>query len=126
AVQSEGAGTASLTVTNFSREHTLLLLEAVACQDYGRIQTLAEVLGIDVQALAAVAQLLVLPLLQACGRHLASQVPAAWPHGYCPVCGAWTTLAELRGLEQARRLRCSRCGGRWGGPPPPRRVVRGG
>src|SRR6185369_17576303 len=49
AVQSEGAGTASLAVTNFSREHTLLLLEAVACQDLGRVQTLAEVLGIDVQ-----------------------------------------------------------------------------
>jgi FdhE protein len=113
AVQSEGVGATSLAMTNFSREQTLRLLEAVACYDHGRVQTLAEVLGIDAQALAAVAQLLILPLLQACGRHLASQVSTAWPHGYCPVCGAWPTLAELRGLERTRQLRCGRCGSDW-------------
>jgi FdhE protein len=36
-----------------------------------------------------------------------------WPHGYCPVCGAWAALAELRGLERARMLRCLRCGADW-------------
>ncbi|HET7342373.1 MAG TPA: formate dehydrogenase accessory protein FdhE, partial [Methylomirabilota bacterium] len=28
-------------------------------------------------------------------------------------CGAWPTLAEARGLERARRLRCGRCAADW-------------
>ena len=26
---------------------------------------------------------------------------AVWQHGYCPVCGGWPSLAELRGVELA-------------------------
>jgi FdhE protein len=33
--------------------------------------------------------------------------------GYCPVCGAWPALAEVRGIERSRYLRCGRCGGQW-------------
>jgi FdhE protein len=33
-----------------------------------------------------------------------------------PVCGGWPTVAESRGLERARRLRCGRCGGDWAYP----------
>ena len=35
--------------------------------------------------------------------------------GYCPTCAAWPLLAEIRGIEQAYRLRCGRCGGDWAG-----------
>lgn len=38
---------------------------------------------------------------------------ASWRRGDCPVCGAWPALAESRGLEQRRFLRCDRCGADW-------------
>jgi FdhE protein len=40
-------------------------------------------------------------------------VPRSWPHGYCPICASWPILAERRGLDRTRRLRCGRCGGDW-------------
>jgi FdhE protein len=36
-----------------------------------------------------------------------------WNHGYCPTCGAWPVLAEQRGLEQLRYLRCGLCADAW-------------
>lgn len=36
-----------------------------------------------------------------------------WPHGYCFVCGATATLAELQDNAQAKHLRCSMCGADW-------------
>ena len=36
-----------------------------------------------------------------------------WSHGYCPTCGAWPVLAEQRGLEQLRYLRCGLCADSW-------------
>ena len=38
---------------------------------------------------------------------------SSWPRGDCPVCGAWPALAESRGLEQRRFLRCDCCGADW-------------
>jgi FdhE protein len=37
----------------------------------------------------------------------------AWGRGYCPTCGAWPVLAEQRGLEQRRYLRCGLCASAW-------------
>ena len=90
------------------------LLEAAVCQDDARVDALAGTAGdATTPALRVVAQLSVLPLLQACGRKLASDVPATWWEGYCPLCGAWPFLAEFRGLERKRWLRCGRCGTGW-------------
>ena len=36
-----------------------------------------------------------------------------WSEGYCPLCGAWPALAEVRGIERSRYLRCGRCGAEW-------------
>jgi FdhE protein len=36
-----------------------------------------------------------------------------WGRLNCPVCGALPALAESRGLEQRRYLRCGRCGAGW-------------
>jgi FdhE protein len=63
--------------------------------------------------LHAIAPTLTLPLLLACGQAWAGRPRADWPHGYCPTCGAWPALAEARGLERSRQLRCGRCGGDW-------------
>ena len=38
---------------------------------------------------------------------------AEWQAGYCPTCGAWPLLAEQRGIEQKRVLRCGLCADDW-------------
>jgi FdhE protein len=52
-------------------------------------------------------------LLHACERVWRDERRAGWDRGECPVCAAWPTLAEARGLERERRLRCGRCGSDW-------------
>lgn len=89
------------------------LLEAAIADDRLRLEATAASLGQEPAALAALAPLVAMPLLQACHRRLAGAVPATWSRGYCPVCGAWPALAEARGLERARCLRCGRCGADW-------------
>jgi FdhE protein len=66
--------------------------------------------------LAPIADLVALPLFLACGKQLKDR-GEGWLEGSCPICGAWPTLAELRGLDRARRLRCGRCGADWGLAP---------
>jgi FdhE protein len=89
------------------------LIAAAVRQDEPRIEALAGAAGIDSAALKTVAHLAAVPLLESCGRSLGDQVPLAWSHGYCPICGAEPMLAERRGLDGTRRLRCGRCGGDW-------------
>jgi FdhE protein len=36
-----------------------------------------------------------------------------WSAGFCPTCGCWPLLAEQRGLEQLRYLRCGLCADEW-------------
>ena len=67
-------------------------------------------------ATATVAQLAVMPLLQAMKRRYGPAV-AEWTAGYCPVCGAWPALVEQSGLEREWHLRCGRCGADWVGVP---------
>jgi FdhE protein len=82
----------------------------------------------DVQALPAQLEAqgdvadLVLTLLRLtllpCLDHVATQlapfrVTQPWGRGYCPTCGAWPVLAEQRGLEQWRYLRCGLCASSW-------------
>jgi FdhE protein len=64
-------------------------------------------------ALRVVGQLAAVPLLQACARVLERRLPEAWWEGYCPVCAGWPILAELRGLDRKRWLRCGRCAAAW-------------
>ena len=106
--------TAPLAALDTRRLDPLPLLEAAMCLDEARLEELAKADGVDPGPLGALMQLATLPLLQGCGRSLAPQVPLDWSYGYCPVCGAWPTLAEVRGLERTHRWRCGRCGGDWG------------
>ena len=95
---------------------TRAFLEAAVNADADRLEAIARSLDIDADALAAVAALAVMPLLQALRRRFGPAVEAGWHEGFCPICGSWPHLAEQRGLERARRLRCARCGGDWGQP----------
>jgi hypothetical protein len=69
--QNTAPGQAALLQVNFHQEDVLALLEAALCQDHARLTALAEALGAHPHALAAIAHLAVIPLLQACGRRLA-------------------------------------------------------
>ncbi|MFN8678675.1 MAG: formate dehydrogenase accessory protein FdhE [Thermomicrobiales bacterium] len=92
------------------------MVEAAINADDARLERLADELGVDIEPLAAVADLAALPLLQALRRRFAPAVSTHWHEGYCPICGDWPRLAEIRGLERARCLRCARCGGDWQQP----------
>jgi FdhE protein len=101
--------------TGVGSAEAVAILEAAVCQDAPRLGELAG--SAPSQALRAIAEVAALPLLQACGRRWAGAVPPTWREGYCPVCGAWPALAEARGIERRRRLRCARCGSDWTAEP---------
>jgi FdhE protein len=109
-------GAASLGGYRPSPDDAMRLAAAALRQDPARIRELADAAGIDPGALASLAHLVAFPMLLACGRLLEGRVPRFWPHGYCPICAAWPILAERRGLDRSRRMRCGRCGGEWQAP----------
>jgi FdhE protein len=94
----------------------IALLDAALSHDDEALDALARAGGADPSVLRVAGQIALLPLLQACARALAPDVPAAWWEGYCPVCGAWPAVAEYTGLERKRQLRCGRCGAGWAIP----------
>jgi len=78
--------------------------------------------GVDPDLLATIAAQAVAPLLRAYAERLLPLIEraddgspdgAVWHRGYCPVCGGWPSLAELRGVELAQFLRCAACGSGW-------------
>ena len=91
----------------------LLLFETAVSQDVDRFDELAGVEGDYGGLLRGLASLIAMPMLQSCRRAWAEQVPADWAYGYCPICGSWPALAEIRGLDGARHLRCGCCGSDW-------------
>ncbi len=91
------------------------LLRHAAAGESEYVHTLARVLAVDPALLDVVAQHAVRPALRAWSRQLAPLASGlAWERGYCYVCGARAALAELRGSELFRHLRCGRCGADWG------------
>ena len=90
-----------------------LLISAAIARSRSAVDRLAARTGADPEALDAIAGLLTLPLLQACHRRWAATVPEGWTQPYCPMCGAWPVLAEVRGIERSRFFRCGRCGSEW-------------
>jgi FdhE protein len=78
----------------------------------GLARTAAEI-DADPAGLQAIITLLPVPFLQACHRRWAAAIDRNWSEGYCSLCGAWPALAEVRGIERSRYLRCGRCGAEW-------------
>jgi FdhE protein len=77
------------------------------------IQILATQQEVDAAALDSLAHMAAIPVLQGCSHQLQSLLPHHWPEAYCPICAAWPVLAERRGLDRSRRLRCGRCAADW-------------
>ncbi len=78
------------------------------------LDTLAILAACDEGMVRTLGSIVAMPMLHACRRAWAHLVSPEWAEGYCPVCGDWPALAEIRGLDSQRRLRCGRCGGDWG------------
>ena len=89
------------------------LIRAALERDDPAIARIAEHVAASHGALTVLAQLAAMPLLHAAARALGARVSTAWQRGYCPVCGAWPSLVEMRGIERERRLRCGCCGTDW-------------
>jgi FdhE protein len=95
------------------RLDSLALFEAAVAEDLDRLDDLARAVGDDHGVLRVVGPIVAMPMLHACRQAWTPLVPAGWAEGYCPICGDWPALAETRGLDGQRRLRCGRCGGDW-------------
>jgi FdhE protein len=96
-----------------SRADSLELTAAAITQNAPSLELLASRHDVDAAALESLAHMAALPLLQACRQQLQSLLPTHWSKSYCPICAAWPVLAERRGLDRSRRLRCGRCATDW-------------
>lgn len=113
AYQSGAPKMATLDGAKQARLNTVDLFKSSLCQNWQVLRETAVDLGVDADALQAVAALVPVPFLQACNRRWQQSINESWTEGYCPVCGAWPAFAEVRGIERGRYLRCGRCGGNW-------------
>jgi len=100
------------------------LFEEAFVQHADHLEQIAAQAGLDVELLVTLASRAVAPLLQVYAQHLVQMLDrlddgtsqgAAWHMGYCPICGGWPLLGELRGVELALWLRCWACGSGWRG-----------
>jgi FdhE protein len=92
----------------------LLFFEIALSHDVHRLDELGRLVRDDRGVLHALSPLIARPLLFACRRKWADRVPGDWTEGHCRICGRGPALAELRGLDGSRQLRCAGCGGEWG------------
>jgi FdhE protein len=104
-------------VAPFGAEASLALVEAAINEDSVTVSALAAERSVGPALLAEAAALAAMPLLQACRAAWGARVQPDWMAAACPVCGAWATLCEARGVERTMRLRCGRCGADWTGQP---------
>ena len=89
-----------------------VFLTAAVELDVAVLESAGAAAGLGADLARALAHPAALPLLAACAARAGARPD--WDRGYCPVCGAWPAIAELRGLEASRQLRCGRCGADWG------------
>ena len=86
-------------------------------QHHAHVADLAHGAGCDAELLVTLAIQAVVPQLRAYAEQLGPLIQrlereAPWQRGYCPVCGAWPLLGEVR-AEGHRYLRCAACGAAW-------------
>ena len=84
----------------------------------GHAEHLAELAfasGADAELLQTLATQATAPLLRSYAARLLPLVEHSdeWHAGYCPICGGWPLLGELRGVERSAWLRCVACAHGW-------------
>ncbi|HEX6941693.1 MAG TPA: formate dehydrogenase accessory protein FdhE [Gemmatimonadaceae bacterium] len=102
-----------LGVVARERVEPLALILAGVERDGGTLDVLAGKLAVSNDAVAVLAQLSALPLLLNVARASGAESSRTWQRGYCPVCGAWPAMVEMRGIQRERWLRCGCCGSDW-------------
>jgi len=79
-----------------------------------QLEDLAAALAMKSVDADPILQLSLMPILHVARRATQEALASTiWMSGICPVCAAWPALAESRGLDRARVLRCGRCGSGW-------------
>src|SRR5262245_8154855 len=90
------------------------LLQETLAGDARAIHARADELGLDAGLAALVMRFAMFPVLAHVSEALAPlRSGVAWQPGFCPTCGSWPLLAEVRGLDQLRFLRCGLCAADW-------------
>jgi FdhE protein len=102
-----------LGILNVNRVDPLSLILLGVERDSETADVLASRLAIPADIVVVLAQLSSLPLLLNAAKTLDSDASRTWQRGYCPVCGAWPSMAEMRGIQRERRMRCGCCGSDW-------------
>jgi formate dehydrogenase accessory protein FdhE len=93
------------------------LAAAALAGNWEAIETAATRHGLDPYASVVLLDYAVRPWLRLAALVVSPLVAASgWSGGRCPACGAPPLLAELRGPERERILRCGRCGSAWSFP----------
>jgi FdhE protein len=93
------------------------LVPAAVAGDWEAIETVAGRQGLDPYASVVLLDYAVRPWLRLAAKAVSPLIAASgWSGGSCPACGTPPLLAELRGPERERILRCGRCGSAWSFP----------
>jgi FdhE protein len=102
-----------LGILNVNRVEPLSLILLGVERDNETLDALAGRLAVPADTVAVLAQLSALPLLLNASKMLDAEASRTWQRGYCPVCGAWPSMVEMRGIQRERRMRCGCCGSDW-------------
>ena len=89
-------------------------LNSALALDRAALTEQARSLTVDLDLLETTARYTLIPITRAYAMAFGQALDfAEWRKGYCPVCGDWPILGELRGRDKLRYLRCGRCGTGW-------------
>ena len=102
-----------LEILDVDRVDPLAIILAGIERDSATTEILAERLSVAADTVAVLGQVSAFPVLLNAARHLDPETSRTWQRGYCPVCGAWPALAEMRGIQRERRMRCGCCSSDW-------------
>jgi FdhE protein len=102
-----------LGLTDVDQADPLSLILVGIERDSDTMDALSQKLSVPTDTVAVLAQLSALPLLLNAARAMTREAGLSWQRGYCPVCGAWPSMVEHRGIQRERRLRCGCCGSDW-------------
>jgi FdhE protein len=87
---------------------------AVVAGESDAVRARAGALGLEPDLATTLLRFVLFPTFTALEAALAPlREGVGWERGYCPTCGGWPLLAEFRGLDQSRFLRCGLCAAGW-------------
>jgi FdhE protein len=117
AEQPDGAAAALSEAVRRGRLPAGEMIGAVVAGQPELVRERAAALGLEPGLATTVLRFVLFPVFAGLEMALAAlREGVNWEHGNCPTCGSWPLLAELRGLDQSRSLRCGLCAAGWAVP----------